>query len=139
MDGMRAATMETGDRKLGPASCRIRQCTALPVHMRAKSREVTALRTEAEERGKGYGTSLMHKVCREADSAGIVLIIWPLEFDDGPLQGRALVDWYARNFGFGVIQEGPEVLMTRMPGATPKALALKPISAAALTLRTGTE
>lgn len=123
MDGMK-----TGDRKLGAATCRIRQCTALPERMRARSRELTALLVQADKRGQGYGTSLVHKVCREADAAGIVLIVFPEPYDGSEWTKEQLVAWYEGNFGFAVIQQQPAVLLARMPGATPRMLSLNPVA-----------
>lgn len=128
MDGMRKVKMETGDRKLGAATCRIRQCTALPERMRAGSRELTSLLVQADKRGQGYGTSLVHKVCREADAAGIVLILFPEPFDGSEWTKEQLVSWYETNFGFAIIQHQPATLMARMPGATPRMLALNPVA-----------
>lgn len=122
--------MITGERKVGAASCRVRQTNAVPERMRARVREVTALRTEASEQGKGYATTLMHKVCREADAANMVLILYPLPF--GAHQGLGLSyleSWYEARFGFAIIQHEP-VLMARMPGATPRMLTLNPIAEA---------
>ena len=123
--------METGQRTLGPASCRVRQTNAVPPEMRAGIRELCCLEVPAGEQGKGYATSLVHKVCREADAAGIVLVLWPQPWGDNiALSRQQLIDWYAGAFGFQVIQAEP-VLMARMVGATPRLLALKPAAAAA--------
>jgi hypothetical protein len=46
--------MPTGERKVGPARCRVRQCTALPERMRAKTREVVDVETPFDEQGKGH-------------------------------------------------------------------------------------
>lgn len=137
MDGMKRGKMDTGDRKLGAATCRIRQCTALPERMRAGSRELTSLVVKHGERRKGFGTSLMHKVCREADGANIVLVLWPLAFDreESAMDDDQLIHWYESNFGFAIIQHTPQVLMARMPGATPRMLELKPINAALFTAK----
>ena len=130
MDGVNA--METGERRLGPATCRIRQCTALPERMRERSREVTALLVKPEDRRKGYGTSLMHKVCREADAAGIVLVVWPMAFArrESDMDDEQLSRWYEFNFGFIVIQYKPELLMARLPDGTPRLLKLNPVAEA---------
>lgn len=118
--------METRDHKVGAATCRVRRTNAVPVHMREGIREVAALEVPAREQGKGYATTLMHKVCREADAAGVVLLLWPQPFGDHIAMSRdQLADWYARSFGFQVIQDEP-VLMARMPGSTPRLLGLNP-------------
>lgn len=118
--------METRDHKVGAATCRVRCTNAVPASMRHGIREVTSLQVPAAEQGKGYATTLMHSVCREADAANIVLVLWPQPFgDDVALSRGQLVDWYSRTFGFQVIQPDP-VLMARMPGATPRLLRLNP-------------
>jgi hypothetical protein len=123
--------MPTGERKVGPARCRVRQCTALPERMRAKTREVVDVETPFDEQGKGYATTLLHKVCREADAAGLVLVLSPQPFGDNiNLSKEQLIDWYERSFGFAVIQHQPMVLMARMPGATPRLLTLNPVTEA---------
>lgn len=119
--------METRDHKVGAATCRVRRTNAVPAQMRDGIREVAALEVPVGEQGKGYATTLMHKVCREADAAGIVLVLWPQPFCDHISMTRdELVDWYGRAFGFQLIQEEPVQLMARMPGATPRLLALNP-------------
>lgn len=119
--------METGQRRVGPATLRIRQTNALPERMRARTREVVSLEVPAAEQHKGYATTLMHKVCREADAVGIVLVLWPQPFGENISLSRGqLADWYAREFGFAAIQAEP-ILMARMPGATPRLLRLNPV------------
>lgn len=127
--------METKWYHLGKASSklcsvRVKQCEGVPLHMRAHSREVTSLLTPEKERGKGYATTLMHKVCRDADTTGTVLILSPRSFSDGGLSDSYLESWYASSFGFQVIQKEPETIMARMPGATPRVLQLKPLAQA---------
>lgn len=122
--------MQTGKRRVGPATLRIRQCEALPQHMRAGTRELCALEVPAAEQGNGYATTLMHKVCREADAAGIVLVLWPQPFGDIALSRGQLIEWYESRFGFAPIQSDP-VLMARLPGATPRILGLRPTAATA--------
>ncbi len=123
--------MPTGERRVGPASLRVRQCVALPLHMRTNTREVVNLETDAAEQHKGYATTLMHKVCREADAAGMVLVLSPQPWGDNiNLSQGQLIDWYQRSFGFQPIQTEPMVLMARMPGSTPRLLSLKPVTQA---------
>lgn len=129
--------MPTGERKVGAARCRVRQCTALPEHMRAKTREVVNVETTFAEQGKGYATTLLHKVCREADAAGLVLVLSPQPYGDNiNLSKQQLEEWYARSFGFTVIQHEPMTLMARMPGATPRLLSLNPVTEALVKERT---
>lgn len=123
--------METRDHRVGPASCRVRQTNAVPQHMRAGVRELCCLEVPAGEQRKGYATTLVHKVCREADAAGIVLILWPQPWGDNIAMSRAqLAEWYAREFGFQAIQPEP-LLMARMVGSTPRLLSVQPVAVAA--------
>jgi hypothetical protein len=70
-------------------------------------------------------------VCREADAAGLVLVLSPQPFGDNiNLSKEQLTDWYERSFGFAIIQHEPMVLMARMPGATPRLLTLNPVTEA---------
>jgi hypothetical protein len=123
--------MPTGERRVGPARLRVRQCTALPERMRAKTREIVDVETPFAEHGKGYATTLLHKVCREADAAGLVLVLSPQPYGDNiDLSKDQLIDWYERSFGFAIIQHQPMMLMARMPGATPRLLSLNPVTEA---------
>jgi len=123
--------METKDHRLGPASCRVRKTNALPAYLRANTRELCCLEVPAADQGKGYATSLVHKVCREADDAGIVLVLWPQPWGEHVAMSRAqLIDWYAREFGFTQIQPEPP-LMARPPHGMPTKMALSPVAAAA--------
>lgn len=123
--------MKTGPRSVGAASLRIRQCPALPPALQKTTREIVNLETASAEQGKGYATTLIHKVCREADKAGLVLVLTPQPYGDNiNLSKQQLEEWYARSFGFHVIQTEPMTLMARMVNGTPKALELKPINAA---------
>lgn len=129
--------MPTGERKVGAARCRVRQCTALPERMRAKTREIVDVETPFDEQGKGYATTLLHKVCREADAAGLVLVLSPQPYGDNiNLSKQQLQEWYGRSFGFAVIQHEPMTLMARMPGATPRMLVLNPVTEALVKERT---
>jgi hypothetical protein len=123
--------MKTGPRSVGAASLRIRQCPALPAAMQKTTREIVNLETTFAEQGKGYATTLMHKVCREADAAGLVLVLSPQPWGDNMnLSKQQLEDWYARSFGFCVIQTVPMTLMARMINGTPQALQLTPVTEA---------
>jgi hypothetical protein len=84
-------------------------------------REVIELEVPSDQQRKGYGTTLMHAVCREADGARFVLMLAPQPFGDHIAMSRAdLAMWYRMEFGFQVIQEEP-LLMARAPGTTPAA------------------
>ncbi len=133
--------MRTGFRRVGGASCHVKMCEALPKHMQGMTREIYKFQTARDQRNKGYATSLMHSVCREADQFGITLVLFAKAYevtdkrddseDDDRLTQEDLEDWYSRTFGFQVIQKEP-CLMARAPGATPKVgLTLKPLAAAA--------
>jgi hypothetical protein len=123
--------MKTGDRSVGPAKLRVRQCPALPPALQKTTRELVNVETPFAEQGKGYMTTLIHKVCREADAANIVLVLTPQPYGDNiNLSKQQLEDWYARSFGFHVIQREPMTLMARMVNGTPQALQLTPITEA---------
>lgn len=123
--------MKTGNRSVGPAKLRVRQCPALPPTLQKTTRELVDVETLFAEQGKGYMTTLIHKVCREADAAGLVLVLTPQPYGDNiNLSKQQLEDWYARSFGFHVIQREPMTLMARMVNGTPQALQLTPITEA---------
>lgn len=120
MDGV----METGWRYYGAAKLRIRQSMALPYPMRGRTREICALECAPEMRGKGHAALLMNQVCKEADAAKIVLVLWPAPWGDNPsLTVDELREWYERRFGFVVTQPNP-VLMARAIGARGRTLKL---------------
>lgn len=123
--------MKTGNRSVGPAKLRVRQCPALPVALQTTTRELVNVETPFSEQGKGYATTLIHKVCREADAAGLVLVLSPQPYGDNiNLSKQQLEEWYERRFGFHVIQTVPMTLMARMVNGTPQALQLNPITEA---------
>lgn len=114
--------MVPGFRRLGGASCFIRICEALPEHMRAGTREVFRLGTAPSHRKKGYATTLMHSVCREADSVNMALVLMAQPFgqETGEIMDyEALTLWYEAEFGFQMVQKDIG-LMVRAPGASPK-------------------
>jgi GNAT superfamily N-acetyltransferase len=117
-----------GERTLGPARCllRVPQIRDIPPNLR----EVAELEVPSAEQRKGYGTTLMHSVCREADKHGFVLMLAPQPFGDHIAMSRAdLAMWYRMEFGFQAIQEEP-LIMARAPGTTPaRKLTLKPLDA----------
>lgn len=131
MDDLKINPMATGERSIGPAKLRIRQSTALPVHMRAASRELVNFEVSKDEQNKGYGARLLRKTCTEADTAGMVLVLWAKPYGaDAPLDLPKLVEWYNR-FGFAVLQTTPDdgVMMARVVGATERGARLSPIAA----------
>ncbi len=113
--------MQNGPRTYNAASLIVGDCKALPTRMRPLTREISQLQTEYESQGKGDATELMHRVCREADLVGITLVLWPRPYGDIALSAGQLAEWYAKRFGFALIQATPP-LMARMPGATPRYL-----------------
>jgi hypothetical protein len=95
------------------------------------TRELVNVETPFAEQGKGYMTTLIHKVCREADAANIVLVLTPQPYGDNiNLSKQQLEEWYARSFGFHVIQTEPMTLMARMVNGTPKLMERTPITEA---------
>lgn len=122
--------MKTGDRSVGPAKLRVRQCPAMPPALQKTTRELVNVGTPFAEQGKGYMTTLIHKVCREADAANLVLVLTPQPYGDNiNLSKQQLEEWYARSFGFHVIQRDPMTLMARMVNGTPKLLELTHLTA----------
>lgn len=106
----------------------VRVSVALPVKMRERTRELVSVHTEADAQHQGHATALMHEVCREADVAAVTLVLWPRPYGDDIALSRAqLIAWYAREFGFRLLQDDPP-LMARAPWATP--LRLTPTASA---------
>jgi GNAT superfamily N-acetyltransferase len=101
--------MDIGERFYKSASCRIAIPEGFPEDMHDGMREVVAI--AATNQRKGHATALLHEVCREADIAGIVLLLRPEPFADG-MDAEQLAKWYGR-FGFVQIQAEPVVLMAR--------------------------
>lgn len=120
--------MPTGWRKVGAATARVRRHPHLPAKLQARTREVIEL--ECTDQRKGYATTLMHSICREADKHGITLVLTPGPFGDNiSMSTEELTSWYERRFGFMVIQSEP-TLMARMPGSTPRLLQLNMVTEA---------
>ena len=88
--------MQPGPRHYRSAMLRIALCEALPEDMRDGTREILSL--QCSNPRKGYGRRLMVEVCREADEAGMVLIVQPGQFDEG-MTTEQLTRWY-ESFGF---------------------------------------
>lgn len=70
-------------------------------------------------RGKGLGSALLDEICRDADSEGQTLWLWPVaSFHERGLDQDQLVAWYARR-GFrkvpGPDGRGPYGYMRREP------------------------
>jgi N-acetylglutamate synthase-like GNAT family acetyltransferase len=96
--------MPVGGRHHASASCRIAVPRSLPPHLRAKVRELVAVKSINP--GNGEADSLLAKVCEEANATGTTLM---LMVDDGDKQ--RLANWYQRH-GFAPIQASP-LLMAR--------------------------
>lgn len=124
--------MIPGFRRVGAARCQVREAEMLPVHMRKGTRLITDVYTEPEHAGKGYATTLMHSICREADQMNIMLILQPEPFGHASLPREELEVWYTVRFGFQMIQVDPP-LFARMPGGTPRStLRLNPVTQAVI-------
>jgi len=78
--------------------CKVAASDALPSGVL----EVSSVSTDADKRGKGWGTRLMQRVCRDADLDRSILFL------------RADVSSFYERFGFVTIQSEP-VLMARQP------------------------
>ena len=122
--------MDTKWYQVGPSKVRVRRCSTLVGAEYAAVREVMALQTPQKARGEGYATTLMHKVCRDADRAGVVLVLEPKAFGDGGLSTSYLMSWYEQTFGFLVVQASPVTLMARMPHTTPRPMQLNRVTEA---------
>lgn len=122
--------MQPGIRKFGAATCKVGRTVQLPVHMRDRVLEVSALFCPVEQRGQGFACELMHQVCQEADQVGMLLLIHVQPFGEPDMGRTQLATWYATHFGFGPIQPEP-LLMARAPGATPRILSTPVAQAAA--------
>lgn len=142
MDGMKQVMtqrherdpMPTGERQLGPAVCRIRRCAALPAKMHDGTREIHKLVVPESVRRQGYGTTLMHRVCREADKAAITLVLFVGAFGrEEDMDDVKLLEWYTSQFGFVVLQgktDDQQMMLARMPGSTPRVLSMNPVARA---------
>ena len=93
--------MKPGLRKLHTCSLRVGYSTVVSPNLRGNLRELHHFHTEEEDRGKGYGTTLLRQVCSEADRDRIVLMLMP---DD-----LRLMDWYI-GFGFSLVQVEPPIM-----------------------------
>jgi len=122
MDGM---NMKTGFRRVGPASCVVAVAMGIPERLRAQCFELLAVHVPEKHRNKGYATTLIHSVCRDADAANNHLILTvdpylhPKRHEVDGMGKADLKSWYEVRFGFQQIQESP-ILMMRPPGATPR-------------------
>jgi GNAT superfamily N-acetyltransferase len=103
-----------GRRELASASCRIAETAGclegVPDEMKQGIRVV--LDVNASNPRKGHATKLMHQVSKEADRAGITLLLEARAFQDG-MTSDQLIKWYTK-FGFIEIpSEGDSIIMAR--------------------------
>lgn len=89
------SVMKPGERERLGATLRVGVSTVIPLSMRSKVREITHLHVPEADRGQQLGSKLMRQVCREADEAGITLIL---------TCPNSLRTWYGR-LGFIVLQD----------------------------------
>jgi hypothetical protein len=119
-----------GERTVGAARLKLSMPQVARSDVAFKNlRELSQLEVPSTEQRKGYATTLVHSVCREADQHGIVLMLAPQPFGDNIAMSMSeLRDWYANEFGFMEFQSQP-LLMARLPGSTPGKMQLRPLSA----------
>jgi N-acetylglutamate synthase-like GNAT family acetyltransferase len=96
--------MAVGDRTHAGASARVAVPRSLPMHLRAKVRELVAVKSINQ--GNGEADTLLTEICAEADDTDTTLM---LMVDDGDRE--RLANWYIRH-GFAPIQADP-LLMAR--------------------------
>lgn len=127
--------MRPGRRECNQASLQVGMSDAVPEHMRAGIREITALFVPHEFRRQKLATILLNFVCQEADANRITLILTATPEDDEGLNQEQLVAWYQR-FGFQVlpraddapylmarqVHEKPRIIRSGIPDAVRKAL-----------------
>lgn len=107
--------MPPGVRGFKSATLHIGYAKALPAHMREGVRELTSLLVPLEDRRQGFATSLMQRVCSEADGALMVLMIHVKPFDEEGITDTTKLCAFYERFGFKRIQTEPAILMARMP------------------------
>lgn len=107
MDGMTGWQENKGSR------LKLTVATGVPANMQPLIREISAFETKPKQQNKGYGASLLNKVCKDADKYQKVLLLRPMPFGNMTLTELQLIQWYER-FGFVVIQPEP-TLMARKP------------------------
>ena len=121
-------SMDIGPRHHGAASARIRLCPGLDPKLQDSTRELCDLSTPQEHQGRGHASALLRDVCREADEAGVMLVLFVDPFGAG-LSAGDLAAWYGRH-GFAEIQAEPVRMMARQIGATPRMLGAVRVSSA---------
>jgi predicted N-acetyltransferase YhbS len=96
----------TGKREYRSGSLTLRYCQALPSNDRGHVRELSGLFVPEEHRSSGVASTLMRRVCAEADFHDKTLMLL--------LDDAALTPFYLR-FGFDLIQTDPVRIMRRTP------------------------
>lgn len=88
---------------------------ALPLKFQRHFREITKFHVLPADRGKGYGSELLRRLCVEADAADMRLWLTaePFEFDDGALGGSDLLVLYSRHGFVPAWEEGGPRFMAR--------------------------
>ena len=97
------------------ASLYIRSPEGFPPEIQARAREIVQLYTEPDRRGQGYARKLMEEVIKEADAAGMGLLLH-CKAEDGQTVSERLQSFYA-GLGFMVFQRDP-LLMCRPVNAS---------------------
>ena len=99
-----------GIRTNDHASLKVCVPTALPLHMRARIREIRGVETAPDHRGKGFAKDLLERVCIAADLSDTWLMLH-VDPGDADTTMQGLVDLYT-GFGFRPFQAEP-LLMVR--------------------------
>jgi hypothetical protein len=105
--------MKPGTIAHGPSSLRVTFSLMVPVNIRGHVREITSVNTPHSERRKGHASALMRKVCGQADSERMTLVLQVNPYDECPMTKRDLMRWYGA-FDFKPIQADP-LVMARPP------------------------
>ena len=71
-----------GTRTNDHASLKVCVPTALPMHLRARIREIRSVETVPDQRGKGFAKDLLERVCISADLSGTWLMLHVEPGDD---------------------------------------------------------
>ena len=100
-----------GTRTNEHASLQVKVPSALPLEMRRHIREVTAVQTDPEHRGKGHAKALLERVCIAADLSDTWLLLHVDPSDDETTM-PGLIKLYTR-FGFMPFQAQPLLMIRR--------------------------
>ena len=100
-----------GTRTNDHASLKVCVPTALPMHMRARIREIRSVETDPDHRGKGFAKDLLGRVCVAADLSDTWLMLNVVP-SDSTTDFQGLLNLYG-SFGFRPFQSEPALLMIR--------------------------